>query len=165
MLPTKRCQLPSLRSHNCQHRAEQLRLHSHRTIARRAAATMRCSPTPTKPNRASLLRRGAAARWKNSACSPGYRLSSSVPYKSHEPAEFSKSCKQFKEGPVNATKSRNPVSCSVLPLTSRSKNWLSSPYFARTGADILHVQPQDLVSNRRRHNFEMRQQDKCGLEP
>ncbi len=48
---------------------------------------------PTKPRIASLLRRGAAALWKNSACRPGYRLSSSVPYRSHDPAEFSRSCK------------------------------------------------------------------------
>lgn len=51
-------------------------------------------PAPTKVNarRDSRRVRGAAARLKNSACSDGYRFSSSWPYSSQDPVVSSRSC-------------------------------------------------------------------------
>lgn len=50
------------------------------------------TPAARKPRMAFLLVKGPAARSKNSAWMPGYRLVSSCPYRSQEPAVSSRSC-------------------------------------------------------------------------
>ena len=63
------------------------------THSRKRELQERSSPKPAMANKPCRLNTGPAARSKNSDCRPGYRFSSSLPYRSHEPAVFSRSCR------------------------------------------------------------------------